>query len=95
MQHSDKLKIRNKILILKYNVSKKQTEEYNIGMMDSAFELYELKRCLEFILFVFDDVNKLETTKLENIDTNIVYNKKMFNNALRMLKLVKIKYKLK
>jgi hypothetical protein len=95
MQHSEKLKIRNKILSLKYNVSRKQTEELHFGKMDSAFELYDLKKCLDFVLHVFDDVNKLETTKLEEINTNIIYNKKMSNNALRTLKLVKIKYKLK
>lgn len=95
MLHSDILKIRNKILTLKYNVSKKQTDEINMNSIYSSMELYDLKKCLEFVLHVFDDVRKLETTKLEKINTNIVYNKKLSNNVLRTLKLLKIKYKLK
>lgn len=95
MIHSDILKIRYKILTLKYNVSKKQTDEMNINHLDSAFELYELKKCLEFVLHVFDEVSKLEITKLEELNTNIQYNKKESNNILRTLKLLKIKYHLR
>lgn len=90
MQHSDSLTVRFKILNLKYNISKRQTEELNIGRMDSAFECLELKRNLDFILHIFDDVSKIEPTSLLNID--IKYNKKEHLKIIRILKLIKLKY---
>jgi len=92
MLHSDILKIRNKILSLKYNVSKKEIEGINNNNFN--YELYELKKCLEFVLHVFDEEGRLETLKLEEIVSNVKHSKKEANNILRTLKLVKIKYEL-
>ena len=89
MLHSNKLKIRNKILNMKYEISK--------GMYRSSFEIlmesYELRRCLEFVLHVFDETQKIETANLEHLNIKII--RKEYNNILRTLKLLKIKYKLK